>query len=147
MGAHCNFYSQIKTLAFLQLIKYISHIQDWRIGGCWSGCQHGRLNIVVRPRPESSILYSFTGRNSTSQFQTFVEIKGSAKLKWDAHRFFLSSRESLENKIFFLQNDLRPYNGHPSFIPFAGLAIQKPILSRNINEKLLRNAISWDTVL
>ena len=26
MGAHCNFYSRIKTLAFLQLIKNISRM-------------------------------------------------------------------------------------------------------------------------
>ena len=53
---------------------------------------------------------------------------------------FSAGRESLDNKNFFLQNDLRPYNGHPSFIPFAGMAIHKPILYKNINEKLLRNA-------
>ena len=115
MGAHCNFYSQIKTLAFLQLVFHVWHclilcydfLYNGRVWqktifsqpfsnpnrrresrksklevGCWSGCQHGRLNIVLpvptTHRPESNILYSFHWRQQ--QFYTFVEMKLDAQI-------------------------------------------------------------------
>ena len=92
MGAHCNFYSRIKTLAFLQLIKNISRmtlhdtgrqqntkdainiLQIWaktenlESGDCWSVCQHGRLNNVVGGRDQKAAFYALLMAAETSDF-------------------------------------------------------------------------------